>query len=142
MLALFFIVFLSPVSAGHLTCSPADIICPGSPVTCECHNARGHLRWIITSSAGTELLNKTYHYEDSKGVSTSDNNFTVVLSDKKRKSIQGTYNTYMLFSKVNFTFSKDVNVTCEDTTTKFQTIIYTSKKLALACMCNNKLSVF
>ena len=125
MLVLFFTVFLSPVSAaGVLTCSPANIICPGSPVTCECINARDYLRWIVTSSVGTELLTNTYH-SGSLGGSTTYDNFTVV------NGMMTPWGSSFIFtSRLNFIFSEDVNVICTDSIgTKSNTFHTASKQL-------------
>ena len=95
------------MSTSSLSCTPSNSTCPGSVVSCECQGATTSLRWIVTSSTGTELLRETYTDTDATGVVTSANGYTRVLCSVER--IDG-FNT--LTSKLNFTFGEDVSVEC------------------------------
>ena len=97
------------VSARFLTCSPSNFTCPGSVVSCECQEARLIVIWTVTSSE-SELLDVTYRISSVVGVPTSPRDgYTVVLCDVDRSVVPTT-----LTSRLNFTFTEDVNVTCQE----------------------------
>ena len=98
--------FLS-VSTSSLSCTPSNFTCPGSVISCECQGAIISLRWIVTSSTGTELLREVYTDTDATGIVTSANGYTMVLCSVER--IDG-INTFT--SRLDFTFGEDVSVEC------------------------------
>ena len=117
----FYCCFLSVSAVNLLTCSPSNFTCPGSVVNCECQ-ARTALRWTVTSQvAEEELLSITYTNSRDIGVVTSPNmnGYTVVLCsvDIYTSGAISVFN-----SKLNFTFTENVSVTCEGITTAIATL--------------------
>ena len=110
-IAIYFVCsFLSVSAVEILTCSPSNFTCPGSVVSCECQ-ARAALRWTVTSQvAGEELLRETYTNDRDIGVVTSPNmnGYTVVLC-----SVDTSGDIFLFTSKLNFTFTENVSVTCQ-----------------------------
>ena len=108
--------------------SPSNFTCPDSSraVNCECQ-ARSALRWTVTSQVtGEELLRVTYGSISFIGVVTSPNmnGYTVVLCSVD------TSGTISLFtSKLNFTFTENVSVTCEGISTAIATLQTAGEKL-------------
>ena len=120
LIAIYFVYcsFLSVSAVNLLTCSPSNFTCPGSVVNCECQ-ARTALRWTVTSQmTGGEILRKTYTDSDPIGVVTSPNmnGYTVVLCS----IISGGLPIFT--SKLNFTFTENVSVTCQGITTATATL--------------------
>ena len=100
-----------------LTCSPSNFTCPGSVVNCECQ-ARTVLRWTVTSQVAEELLSIiTYINSRDIGVVTSMNGYTVVLCSVDTSGAISVFN-----SKLNFTFTENVSVTCQGITTATATL--------------------
>ena len=111
--------FLSVSAVDLLTCSPSNFICPGSIINCECQ-ARSALRWTVTSQvAGEELLRESYTNSRDIGVVTSPNmnGYTVVLC-----SVDTSGAISLFTSKLNFTFTENVSVTCQGITTAAATL--------------------
>ena len=111
--------FFSVSAVNLLTCSPSNFTCPGSVVNCECQ-ARSALRWTVTSQvAGEELLRETYINDRDIGVVTSPsvNGYTVVLC-----SVDTSGAIPIFTSKLNFTFTENVSVTCQGITTATATL--------------------
>ena len=100
--------FLSVSAVNLLTCSPSNFTCPGSVVNCECQT-RLALRWTVTSQvAEIELLRETYINSRDIGDVTSMNGYTVVLC-----SVDTSGEISLFTSKLNFTFTENVSVTCQ-----------------------------
>ena len=119
LIAIYFVCsFLSVSAVDILTCSPSNFTCPGSVVNCECQ-ATSLLRWTVTSLVNEELLEKTYSNMRDIGVVTSPNmnGYTVVLC-----SVDTSGDFSIFTSKLNFTFTENVSVTCQGITTVTATL--------------------
>ena len=121
MLVLSLLVCISSASAVNLlTCSPSNFTCPGSIINCECQ-ARSALRWIVTpqvaGETGEELLRESYLNSRDIGVVTSMNGYTVVLCSVDTSGVISLFT-----SKLNFTLTENVSVTCEGTSTVAATL--------------------
>ena len=121
LIAIYFVCssFLSVSAVNLLTCSPSNFTCPGSVVNCECQ-ARSALRWTATSQmTGGELLRETYIDSRDIGDVTSPNmnGYTVVLC-----SVDTSGGLPIFNSKLNFTFTENVSVTCQGITTVTTTL--------------------
>ena len=99
-----------------LTCSPSNFTSPGSVVNCECQ-ARSAL--VTSQVAGEELLRETYTNDRDIGVVTSPNmnGYTVVLCSVNTSGVLPIFT-----SKLNFTFTENVSVTCEGIKTATATL--------------------
>ena len=91
--------------------------CPGSPVSCECQSLN-RLKWTVTSTeSGVELFMATYDTRSEINDSISLNNYTGFLCNRTNgtRTIENTVLPFVnLSSKLNFTMSEDINVTCDD----------------------------
>ena len=117
LIAIYFVCFsfLSVPAVNLLTCSQSNFTCPGSVVNCECQ-ARTALWWEATSQVtGGELLSVTYTNDRDIGVVTSMNGYTVVLCSADTS-------TFIFTSKLNFTFTENVSVTCQGISTVTATL--------------------
>ena len=117
LIAIYFVYssFLLVSAVNLLTCSQSNFTCPGSVVNCECQ-AEPLLRWEVTSQiTGRELLREAYTNDRDIGVVTSMNGYTVVLCSADTS-------TFIFTSKLNFTFTENVSVTCEGSSTVTATL--------------------
>ena len=91
--------------------------CPNSSVSCECR-ARVRLIWRVTSTeSSAKVFETSYDRMNRIEDSSSLNGYTGFLCNitEVRTMIQNiTVGIVTLFSKLNFTISEDINVTCED----------------------------
>ena len=115
VLVLSLLVCISSVSAVNLTCSASNFTCPGSVVKCECQ-AEISLEWrVMTTSQMTAEDLLSVMYTNDRGVMTSMNGYTVVLCSVDT-------NNFIFTSKLNFTFTENVSVTCQGISTATATL--------------------
>ena len=106
---------LSVVSSNAtLTC----LACPDNLVNCECQGSM-ELTWTVTSTAtGSQLLTDpgiVFELGDKRGQPSSNNGFTGILCS---------ITDFILYSKLTFNFSEDINIniTCQDNLRQIVTV--------------------
>ena len=109
--------------------------CPSSPVSCECQSL-DRLKWTVTSTeSGVELFMATYDARSEINDSISLNNYTGFLCNRtnETRTIANTVLSIVhLSSKLIFTISEDINVTCNDNTAEMFAV---PLRIASECSC-------
>ena len=92
------------------------LTCPDSPVSCECQGSMG-LIWTVTSTAnGDQLLTDpgiVFELGDERGQLSLNNGFTGILCS---------ITDFILYSKLTFNFSEDINITCQNNLRELDTV--------------------
>ena len=123
-------IFLPADTASLLVCHPPNIICPESPVSCECQGLLS-LEWTVTSIAiGSVLSHMNYLDTDTIGVVSSTNGFTGVLCNVTLDPPVRGFQFTRLTSKLNFTLSENLNVQCRDNVLPTLVPLYRASKLS------------
>lgn len=100
---------ISATASPPLTCNQ-NFTCPNSAVSCECEGDVT-LRWTVTSSSSTsELYSQLFVAADVESMLPKVmNGYSGILC-----TVEGEAPLFELTSKLNFTFTENIVVTCRD----------------------------